>query len=132
MNLQSFASKRSFPYTKKNLDSMIKRTTIFLLQFFEKIWINQGKAERKIEGARIKKVYYYLPPLTKRLPIGALPMSYNSSHPPSQEQFCDYYNNISNNYMYSSVDMRTIKNVLQSWDQNASIAMSIYHHLLMN
>ncbi|PKY55287.1 hypothetical protein RhiirA4_474632, partial [Rhizophagus irregularis] len=95
-----FASKRSYPYTKKNLDLMTKRAAIFLLQFFEKIWINQGKAERKIEGARIKKIYYYLPPLTKRLPIGALPMGYSSSHPPSQDQFCDYCNNNFNNYGY--------------------------------
>ncbi|PKY46395.1 hypothetical protein RhiirA4_543297 [Rhizophagus irregularis] len=66
---------------------MTKRTAIFLLQFYEKIWINQGKAER------IKKVCCYLPPLTKRLPIGV-------GHPPSQEQFCYYCDNISNNCGY--------------------------------
>ena len=77
---------------------MKKRTAIFLLQFFENIWINQGKAERKIEGTRVKKTYYYLPPLLKKLPIGALPTSYSSSHPPSQSQFYDYCSNTFNPY----------------------------------
>ncbi|RHZ86530.1 hypothetical protein Glove_50g9 [Diversispora epigaea] len=89
---QSFAPKRSYPYTKKNLDLMAKRTAIFLLQFFEKLWINCGKAERKMEGARIKKPYYYFPPLSKRFSFGAIPLGYHSSHLPNQNQFCDYEN----------------------------------------
>jgi hypothetical protein len=97
---QSFSPKKSYPYTKKNLDLMRKRSAIFLLQFFEKVWVNQGKAERRIEGARIKKTYYYFPSLTKKLPIGALPTSYSSFHPPSQNQFCDYCSNTSNHYGY--------------------------------
>ncbi|RHZ84376.1 hypothetical protein Glove_82g91 [Diversispora epigaea] len=89
---QSFAPKRSYPYTKKNLDLMTKRTAIFLLQFFEKLWINHGKAEKKMEGARIKKPYYYFPPLSKRFPFGAIPLGYHSSHLPNQNKFCDYEN----------------------------------------
>ncbi|RHZ89109.1 hypothetical protein Glove_19g437 [Diversispora epigaea] len=89
---QSFVPKRSYPYTKKNLDLMAKRTAIFLLQFFEKLWINCGKAERKMEGARIKKPYYYFPPLSKRFSFGAIPLGYHSSHLPNQNQFCDYEN----------------------------------------
>ncbi|RHZ81370.1 hypothetical protein Glove_121g14 [Diversispora epigaea] len=89
---QSFTPKRSYPYTKKNLDLMAKRTAIFLLQFFEKLWINCGKAERKMEGARIKKPYYYFPPLSKRFSFGAIPLGYHSSHLPNQNQFCDYEN----------------------------------------
>ncbi|RHZ49796.1 hypothetical protein Glove_511g6 [Diversispora epigaea] len=89
---QSFTSKRSYPYTKKNLDLMTKRIAIFLLQFFEKLWINCGKAEKKIEGARIKKPYYYFPPLSKRFPFGAIPLGYHSFHLPNQNKFCDYEN----------------------------------------
>ena len=90
--VQSFEPKRSYPYTKKNLDLMTKQTAIFLLQFFEKLWINCGKAEKKMEGARIKKPYYYFPPLSKRFSFGALPLGYHSSHSPNQNQFCDYEN----------------------------------------
>ncbi|RHZ76961.1 hypothetical protein Glove_187g6 [Diversispora epigaea] len=89
---QSFAPKRSYPYTKKNLDLMTKRTAIFFLQFFEKLWINREKAEKKMEGARIKKPYYYFPPLSKRFPFGAIPLGYHSSHLPNQNKFCDYEN----------------------------------------
>ncbi|RHZ82280.1 hypothetical protein Glove_110g21 [Diversispora epigaea] len=89
---QSFAPKRSYPYTKKKLDLMTKRTAIFFLQFFEKLWINHGKAEKKMEGARIKKPYYYFPPLSKRFPFGAIPLGYHSSHLPNQNKFCDYEN----------------------------------------
>ena len=79
---------------------MAKKSAIFLLQFFENIWNNQRKAERKVENTRIKKVYYYFPLLTKKFPIEALPTGYHSSHPPSQNQFCNYNicnNNILNN-----------------------------------
>ena len=45
-----------------------------------------------MEGARIKKPYYYFSPLSKRFSFGAIPLGYHSSHLPNQNQFCDYEN----------------------------------------
>ncbi|CAG8658363.1 3327_t:CDS:2, partial [Diversispora eburnea] len=39
------------------------------------LWINCGKAEKKMEGTRIKKPYYYFPPLSKRFSFGAIPLA---------------------------------------------------------
>ncbi|PKY14265.1 hypothetical protein RhiirB3_519468 [Rhizophagus irregularis] len=59
----------------------------FLLDFFEKLWINKEKWSVKIEGKKIKKEIYFFSPLTKGFSKGALPSGYHTSHPPNQDIF---------------------------------------------
>ncbi|PKC71058.1 hypothetical protein RhiirA1_454002 [Rhizophagus irregularis] len=45
----SFAPKRDYPYKKKDLDNLVKKTALFLLDFFDGIWQNNGQIEKKME-----------------------------------------------------------------------------------
>jgi hypothetical protein len=55
--MQSFVKKKSYPYSEKNIDSLVKQATIFLLKFFNNLWNNLGVVEIKSEGKKIKKSY---------------------------------------------------------------------------
>jgi len=85
----SFVPKRDYPYKKKDLDEMIKRTALFLLNFFDEIWKSNGKVEKKMEGKRNKKPHYYFTPIPTSFPFGALPLGYHSPVPPNMKKFCD-------------------------------------------
>ncbi|CAH1769403.1 12796_t:CDS:2, partial [Entrophospora sp. SA101] len=43
-------NKKSYPYSKQNIDLMIKSGAIFLLRFFDNLLKNIGKFEKKLEG----------------------------------------------------------------------------------
>uniref|UniRef100_U9ULY4 Uncharacterized protein n=1 Tax=Rhizophagus irregularis (strain DAOM 181602 / DAOM 197198 / MUCL 43194) TaxID=747089 RepID=U9ULY4_RHIID len=64
---QSFAEKKSYPYSKKNIDVLVKQTAIFLLKFFNNLWNNLGTVEIRSEGKKIKKPYWYFQELQKDL-----------------------------------------------------------------
>jgi len=68
---------------------MIKRTALFLLNFFDEIWKNNGKVEKKMEGKRTKKPHYYFTSIPTSFPFGALPLGYHSPVPPNMKKFCD-------------------------------------------
>ncbi len=68
---------------------MIKRAALFLLNFFDDIWKHNGKVEKKMEGKRTKKPYYYFAPIPTSFPFGALPLGYHSPTPPDTKKFCD-------------------------------------------
>ncbi|UZO00234.1 uncharacterized protein OCT59_001486 [Rhizophagus irregularis] len=66
----SFAPKRDYPYKKKDLDNLVKKTALFLLDFFDGIWQNNES----------------------RFSAGVLPIGYHSTVPPSINKFCDHVN----------------------------------------
>ncbi|CAG8824852.1 35718_t:CDS:1, partial [Racocetra persica] len=86
-----FVPKKDYPYKKKDLDVLSKSTAIFLLEFFSQIW-NNDYVEKKIEGTRVKKIYYYFSNISSRFSSGILPLGYHSLTPPKQEKFCDRIN----------------------------------------
>ena len=43
----SFTLKHDYPYKKKDLNNLVKKTALFLLDFFDDIWKNNGKVEKK-------------------------------------------------------------------------------------
>ncbi len=86
---QIFRIKRSYSYSKQNIDLMAKSAAIFLLQFFDNISKNLGKYEVKKEGKRVKKSYWYFPGISKGFSKGALPLEYHSTRPPQTNNFCD-------------------------------------------
>ncbi|PKY45437.1 hypothetical protein RhiirA4_460012 [Rhizophagus irregularis] len=69
---------------------MTKETAIFLLDFFEKLWIDKEKWSVKIKGKKIKKEIYFFPLLIKGFFKGSLPSRYHTSHPLNQDIFCDW------------------------------------------
>ncbi|GES83314.1 hypothetical protein GLOIN_2v1830060 [Rhizophagus clarus] len=87
----SFAPKRDYPYKKKDLDNLIKNTALFILDFFDGIWQNNGQIEKKMEGKVNKKTYYYFSYITEsQFSAGVLPIGYHSTVPPSINKFCDH------------------------------------------
>ncbi|CAB5387234.1 unnamed protein product [Rhizophagus irregularis] len=86
---QSFAEKKSYPYSKKNIDVLVKQTAIFLLKFFNNLWNNLGTVEIRSEGKKIKKPYWYFPGIAKGFIKGALPLGYHTKQIPCKTG-CDY------------------------------------------
>lgn len=86
---QSFAEKKSYPYSKKNIDVLVKQTAIFLLKFFNNLWNNLGTVEIRSEGKKIKRPYWYFPGIAKGFIKGALPLGYHTKQIPCKTG-CDY------------------------------------------
>ena len=86
---QNFRVKRTYPYSKQNIDVMVKSGAIFLLKLFDNFSKNSGKFEVKREGKKVKKPYWYFPGITRGFPEGALPLGYHSNQPPESNCFCD-------------------------------------------
>jgi hypothetical protein len=90
--MSSFAPKKDYPYKKKDLDELIKKTALFLLDFFDEISKNDGRVEKKMEGKKIKKPYYYILPIKSGFRAGVLPLGYHTKTSPIIEKLCDYDN----------------------------------------
>ncbi|CAH1771394.1 5135_t:CDS:1, partial [Entrophospora sp. SA101] len=90
--MPSFAPKKDYPYKKKDLDELIKKIALFLLDFFDEISKNYGRIEKKMEGKKIKKPYYYILPIKSGYCAGALPLGYHTKTSPIIEKLCDYDN----------------------------------------
>ncbi|CAH1768594.1 10422_t:CDS:1, partial [Entrophospora sp. SA101] len=86
---QTFRVKKTYPYSKQNIDIMVKSGAIFLLKLFDNFSKNSGKFEVKKEGRKIKKPYWYFPGIAKGFPEGALPIGYHLKQPPKPNHFCD-------------------------------------------
>src|SRR5436190_684275 len=86
---QIFRIKKSYPYSKQNIDIMAKSAAIFLLKFFNNLSRNIGNFEVKKEGKRIKKSYWYFPGISKGFSKGALPLGYHSIKSSQPNHFCD-------------------------------------------
>ena len=84
-----FEPKQSYPYSKKDLDYLVKRTAIFLLDFFDNLWKNPGQLKIKKEGQKIQKTYFYFPGIETRFSFGALPLGNHSDTPPNSHKLCD-------------------------------------------
>jgi hypothetical protein len=87
--VKSFEPKRNYPYSKKDLDDLVKLSAIFHLDFFNNLWKNPNKAELKKEGKKIKKDFCYFPGIETRFSFGALPLGYHSNHQPIINKICD-------------------------------------------
>ncbi|CAH1768856.1 1507_t:CDS:2, partial [Entrophospora sp. SA101] len=86
---QNFRVKKTYPYSKQNIDTMVKSGAIFLLKLFDNFSKNSGKFEVKREGKKIKKPYWYFSGISKGFPGGALPLGHHSNQSPEPNHFCD-------------------------------------------
>jgi len=87
--VKSFEPKHDYPYSKKDLDDLVKLSAIFHLDFFDNLYQNPNKAELKTEGKRIKKDYSYFPGIKTQFSSGVLPLGYHSKYRPVVSKLCD-------------------------------------------
>lgn len=88
--ISPFELKHDYPYMEKDLDNLVKLSSIFLLDFFNNLWKNPNKTESKSEGKKNKKDYYYFPGLQSRFSSKVLPLGYHSNNHPIANRLCDY------------------------------------------
>ncbi len=87
--VKSFEPSHDYPYSKKDLDDLVKLTAIFHLDFFNILWQNPNKTELRKEGKRVKKDYCYFPGIETRFSFGVLPLGYHSKQRPVINKLCD-------------------------------------------
>ncbi|RHZ88486.1 hypothetical protein Glove_22g49 [Diversispora epigaea] len=79
----TYSKTRHYPYSQTILDFLYKKTSLFLLNYFENIFKNQGKSISKYTGRREKKLKtYQLATLEEEVDLRYLPTAYNTSHLP--------------------------------------------------
>ncbi|CAJ0834732.1 1_t:CDS:2, partial [Entrophospora sp. SA101] len=125
----AFSPKQNYPYSKKDLDFLVKKTALFLLDFFDEVWKNNGLVEERMEGKRIKKPYYYFQNLKSGFPIGALPLGFHTPVPPSQENFCDRIECTNRSIESSHVLVCAIDELTSSYNQRLHMEEDINNEL---
>jgi len=88
-----FSDPHNIIYTEKELEFMKKRTAIFLLELFMKIFNNHDKVI-KIDasgksGKNKNKIQYKLPTLDTIVDAKLLPLAWSTSFHPRTERYCD-------------------------------------------
>ncbi|RHZ81546.1 hypothetical protein Glove_119g40 [Diversispora epigaea] len=79
----TYSKTRHYLYSQTTLDFLYKKTSLFLLNYFENIFKNQGKSIPKYTGRREKKLKtYQLATLGEEVDLRYLPTAYNTSHLP--------------------------------------------------
>ncbi|CAG8597706.1 7260_t:CDS:2, partial [Scutellospora calospora] len=79
-----------YPYTKKDLNNLVKLSAICLIDFFNNLQQNPDKTELKKEGKKIKKDYYYFSDIQSEFSFKALPLRYHSRYYFKMNSLYDY------------------------------------------
>ncbi|RIB22289.1 hypothetical protein C2G38_2174333, partial [Gigaspora rosea] len=77
-----------YPYTLPALDLLDKKTSLFLLEYFQDLFYNRGKSGPKLKKKRQKPKVYHLATLGEDVNLRRLPTAYSSSYLP-QPNMCD-------------------------------------------
>jgi len=77
--LNPFLNLKKYPYTKKKIDMMAKKSAVFLLGFFQKILANKDNGQII---SKSKKKTYTLPTFNLEVQFCILPSGYHTSKPP--------------------------------------------------
>ena len=90
----AYCKARRYPYNTKTLDSLSNKTSLFLLQYFQKIFYNLGQSGPKLDNKTAKKrkkppEIYRLATLGKEVDLRCLPTGYSTAYPP-QPGLCDH------------------------------------------
>ncbi len=93
-----FSKTKKYPYTPSTLNYLTKKTAVFLLHHFQKVFITQGQSHL-VEQKRYP--LYKLVALNAIVDVKCLPTGFNTEHPPSPNN-CDLCNQplIANNFIY--------------------------------
>jgi hypothetical protein len=88
--MKPFINTKKYPYTKKNIDIMVKQTALFLVEFFQKIWSDSATSQpTQFALESIKSTGYKFLVLDEVMKIGTLPTGYHTKNPPNSNIFCD-------------------------------------------
>jgi hypothetical protein len=89
--MKPFVNTRKYPYTKKNIDIMVKQTALFLIEFFQNIWSNSTSPQHAPQSITrpIKSTGHKFFVLNEIMKIGTLPTGYHTKSPPNLNIFCD-------------------------------------------
>ena len=92
--MKPFINTKKYPYTKKNIDIMVKQTALFLIEFFQKIWSNSTSPQStpQFTTESIKSISHKFFVLDEVIKIGTLPTGYHTKSPPNPNIFCDANN----------------------------------------
>jgi len=84
----NYHKTRRYPYTLPALDLLDKKTSLFLLEYFQDLFYNHGKSGPKLKKKRQKLKVYHLATLGEDVDLRRLPTAYSSSYLP-QPNMCD-------------------------------------------
>ena len=89
--MKPFVNTKKYPYTKKNIDIMVKQTALFLIEFFQNIWSNSTSPQHAPQSITrpIKSTGHKFFVLNEIMKIGTLPTGYHTKSPPNPNIFCD-------------------------------------------
>jgi len=85
----AFRTEKTYPYKPKQLDYLTKKSSLFLLEHFQKVFQNLGKS--RIITSKNKKVDIkcFIATLNETLELKCLPTGYHTAHLPLLDT-CDY------------------------------------------
>ncbi|CAG8805197.1 1215_t:CDS:1, partial [Gigaspora rosea] len=88
-----FRTEKVYPYKQNQLDYLTKKSSLFLLEHFQKIFQNIGKSKINptIPNKDREKNKFFMPTLDEILELKCLPTGYHIAHLPSFN-ICDHCN----------------------------------------
>jgi hypothetical protein len=87
--MEPFITKKNYPFKKKHLDNMVKRSALFLIEFFQKILTNSNTPK---DIPKKDDKFYLFPTFNIKMKIATLPTGYCTDHLPSFISRCDHKN----------------------------------------
>ena len=87
--MDPFITKKNYPFKKKSLDNMVKKSALFLIEFFQKILTNLNTS-KKIP--KLDDKLYLFPTFNIEMKVATLPTGYCTNYLPSFDSCCDYEN----------------------------------------
>ena len=85
--MRPFITEKNYPFKKKNLDNMIKKSALFLIGFFQKILTNSNTPK---EIPRKGDKFYLFPTFNLKMKVVTLPTGYCTNCLPKFVSGCDY------------------------------------------
>ncbi|KAF0476775.1 hypothetical protein F8M41_024321 [Gigaspora margarita] len=85
----AFRTEKTYPYKPNQLDYLTKKSSLFLLEHFQKIFQNFGKSRIITSKNKKDDIKCYIATLNETLEIKCLPTGYHTAHLPSLDT-CDY------------------------------------------
>jgi len=96
---ETFQNFKKYSYTQSSLEYLIQKTSIFLLNYFKKIYLSKGLG---YQDTNFKSFYYYLPALEITVSTKQLPCGYSTKKIPSLIN-CDLCNTLLQNQYEAEV-----------------------------
>jgi hypothetical protein len=87
--MKPFITKKNYPFKKKSLDNMVKKSALFLIELFQKILANSNISKDMPEK---DDKFYLFPTFNLKMKVATLPTGYCTDYLPKFVSCCDYKN----------------------------------------